>query len=237
MHQVLDGKGELTVDGKSCIVGPGEVFFLYPDIPHAYTPLSRQWQVAWVSFNGREAGQMLKHAGIVESGTGRLGDNRLLYALERMLELAAEDEQTANRERSKQLYGLLIDLKHLLVSPFHADMDIDRLKPVLYYIEHRLHDPLSLNDLAGIIDVSPQYLCRVFQQTLRMRPIEYVNQQRVNRSKQLMFRDPDRKMYEIAKLVGFENASYFCSVFRRRTGMTPDAFKKLHGLGRQVTME
>ncbi|MNG14784.1 HTH-type transcriptional activator Btr [compost metagenome] len=65
-----------------------------------------------------------------------------------------------------------------------------------------------------------------------MRPMEYVNQQRVNRSKQLMFHAPERKMYEIAKQVGFENASYFCSVFRRKTGMSPDSFKKLHGLGR-----
>nr|WP_234404998.1 AraC family transcriptional regulator [Paenibacillus bouchesdurhonensis] len=34
----------------------------------------------------------------------------------------------------------------------------------------------------------------------------------------------------IAQRVGFENTSYYCSVFRQITGMSPKEFMRLHGL-------
>lgn len=112
----------------------------------------------------------------------------------------------------------------------NRDHDMERIKPVLQHIDRNLHEALQLKDLAEVISVSPQYLCRLFQNTLQLRPIEYVNQQRVNRSKQLMFSERDKKVYEIARQVGFDNTSYFCSVFRQVSGMSPKEFMSLHGL-------
>ncbi|SFD65436.1 AraC-type DNA-binding protein [Paenibacillus catalpae] len=230
LHQVLDGFGEVIVNGKSYKVEPGDVFFLYPDTPHSYRPLNQQWKVSWVSFNGREAQQMLLFVGIGESGTGRLKANKLIKPLEQMLTLDMDNEQEANLERSKLLYGLLIDLKYILLSPSSSDQEFDRIKPVLQYIESNLQRALSLAELAEVASVTPQYLCRIFQQTLNIRPMEYINQQRIKRSKQLMFQYPNMRMYELAGRVGFESSSYYGAVFRRLTGMNPEAFKKLHGL-------
>lgn len=63
-----------------------------------------------------------------------------------------------------------------------------------------------------------------------MRPMEYVNRERINKSKEWMFREPGMKMHEIATRVGFDNASYFSSVFKRISGMSPEHFKKFHGM-------
>lgn len=229
LHQVLDGKGELIIKGQSYIVGPGDVFFLYPGVTHQYAPISRQWQVAWVSFNGRDAGQMLLHAGISESGPKRLKEENWLHELKELL-LQDENEPYAPLEHSKLLYALLVDLKRTLQLPLNRDHDMERIKPVLQHIDRNLHEALQLKDLAEVISVSPQYLCRLFQNTMQLRPIEYVNQQRVNRSKQLMFSERDKKVYEIARQVGFDNTSYFCSVFRQVSGMSPKEFMSLHGL-------
>lgn len=230
LHQVLKGKGELAIRGEHYVVGEGEAFFLFPNIPHAYTPLTGQWQVSWVSFNGREVSHMLQYAGIGESGPAKLKDARMLPDLERILMAEADSEPEASLERSKLLYALLIDLKRALLTPVNLDAEINRMKPVLQYIDHNLSHSISLDELADVAKVTPQYLCRLFQQTLRMRPTVYINQQRINRSKQLMVQDATRKMYEIARLVGFDNVSYFCAVFRKQTGMSPESFKKLHGL-------
>lgn len=230
IHQVLDGFGEVDVNGKIYKVEPGDVFFLYPNVPHAYRPLNQKWKVSWVSFNGREADQMLLFAGIGESGTGKLKTNKLVRPLEQMLTVERDNEQETNLERSKLLYGLLIDLKYQLLSPSNPDQEFDRIKPVLQYIENNLQRTMTLAELAGAASVTPQYLCRIFQQTMKIRPTEYINQQRIKRSKQLMFQYPHMKMYEIAGRVGFESSSYYGAVFRKLTGMNPEAFKKLHGL-------
>ncbi|EFM11204.1 transcriptional regulator, AraC family [Paenibacillus curdlanolyticus YK9] len=230
MHQVLAGKGELTIAGERHIVGPGEVFFLYPDISHAYVPLTEPWEVAWVSFDGREARQMLQYAGIVESGPVRMREGGLLQPLEQMITLAVDDGLEASNERAKLLFALLLDLKRVLLAPASQAQERERLKPILRHIDEQLHRPLPLSELAEVANVSPQYVCRLFQQVLHVRPTVYVNQQRINRGKHLMVNEPAKKMYEIARMVGFDNASYFCAVFRKQTGMSPDAFKRMHGV-------
>lgn len=230
MHQIHEGKGELMIHGKRYTVGPGEVFFLFPDVPHAYAPISRKWKLSWISFNGREAGQMLQYVGIHESGPARLKDGKWLSPLREMLLLPDNNEPEINLERSKLLYALLLDLKSSLVSPLKEAHELERIKPVLQHIESNLHRTLPLKELAEVISVSPQYLCRLFQRTIHDRPMNYINKQRINLSKQLMFSERDKKMYEIAELVGFEHPSYFCLVFKRITGMNPEEFKQLHGL-------
>ncbi|AZK48402.1 AraC family transcriptional regulator [Paenibacillus lentus] len=229
LHQVIEGKGELIIRDESYIVGPGDAFLLYPGISHCYAPISRQWQVAWVSFNGREAGNMLLHAGISESGPRKLKEEGWLPVMKQLL-LLNENEAFAHLEYSKLLYALLMDLKRTLQLPMNQDYEMARIKPVLEYVDGHLHRALQLSDLAEVISVSPQYLCRLFQNTLQLRPMVYVNQQRINRSKQLMFSERDMKIYEIARRVGFENTSYFCSVFRKISGMSPKEFMRLHGL-------
>ncbi|MGM1045915.1 MAG: helix-turn-helix transcriptional regulator [Bacillota bacterium] len=66
---------------------------------------------------------------------------------------------------------------------------------------------------------------------MNIRPMEYVNRERINCSKQLIFLEPEQKIQDIAMRSGFEHPSYFCTVFKRFEGMTPEQFKKSHGFG------
>ncbi|RCX16427.1 AraC-like protein [Fontibacillus phaseoli] len=230
LHQVLSGQGNLRLGEDEYLVGPGDVFFLFPGIPHRYMPVSTQWEMAWVSFQGRESNHLLSYAGINSSGVGKLRSGTLLKGLERMLSMEGKEAGEFEVECSKQLYSLFLDLKKLLIEPAGRNEDLERMKPVLRYIAQHLHRPLPLAELAEIASVSPQYLCRLFQKTMKMRPLYYVNQERISLSKKLMFSERNKKIYEIAHQVGYENSSYFCAVFKRHTGMSPEDFKKLHGL-------
>ncbi|MBB6024817.1 AraC-like DNA-binding protein [Paenibacillus sp. JGP012] len=235
IHQIIQGQGRLSIqDEEEYIVGPGEVFITYPDIPHRYEPITDRWELAWVSFHGREASQLLAYAGITGSGVYKLRNAELLHALQQMLMRGEGVEDTldadGDRDSSKHLYALLLDLKPLLIAAGSDNDEMERLKPVLRYITEHLDQPLSLKELAEVAVVSPQYLCRLFQKALHVRPVFYVNQERINRSKQLMFSERALRIYEVADRVGYENASYFCSMFKRHTGMSPERFRRLHGL-------
>ncbi len=235
LHQVIHGQGRLILqEEEEYVVGPGDVFFLYPDIPHRYMPISDRWELAWVSFQGREASQLLSYAGISSSRVCKLRTSKLLRGLEQLL--VREEHRTDadytdyDIQCSKQLYALLLDLKPLLIVPANHKDELERLKPVLRYIAEHLDQSLSLKELADVAVVSPQYLCRLFQKALHTRPLFYVNQERINRSKQLMFSEKELRIYEVADRVGYENASYFCAMFKRHTGMSPESFRRLHGL-------
>lgn len=230
IHQIHSGKGELRIKDKHYAVGPGEVFVTFPHVPHIYTPHSREWELSWISFDGREAAGMLAFSGIRESGTATLRGGQLLGSLLEMLNLPDGNEAGINLERSRLLYAMLLELKRNLLPAASGENDLERLRPVLEYIDAHLHRPLQLKELAEVGGVSPQYLCRQFSRTIHERPVTYINKQRINRSKQLLYNERGKKIHEISRLAGFENVSYFCAVFKRVTGMTPEQFKRLHGL-------
>lgn len=229
LHQTIRGVGEYTVNGRTIRVGPGEVFVLYPDERHVYGPVSGRWEMAWVAFNGREASALLRYGGWQSSGSGRLGEEALLEPFRTMLE---EDSfaYEANLARSHGMYALLLELARAAQGAGGHEQDMNRMRPILDYIEAHLDRPLSLRELAEAASVSPQYLCRLFRRTLQMRPMQHINLQRVARSKQLMFASRGMKMHEIARAVGFDSASYFGAVFKRATGTSPEQFRRLYGL-------
>jgi AraC family transcriptional regulator of arabinose operon len=45
-----------------------------------------------------------------------------------------------------------------------------------------------------------------------------------------MFKEGSIKMQEVARRSGFESPSYFSSVFKRLEGLSPEQFKKIHGI-------
>jgi AraC-like DNA-binding protein len=116
------------------------------------------------------------------------------------------------------------------MSATSSSPDPMKLHPVTQYIEENCHRPVTIAELADCIGVSSQYLCHLFKVTLNMRPMEYVNRERIHKSKEWMFREPTLKIQEIAARVGFDNPSYFSSVFRKLEGVSPERFKKSHGM-------
>jgi AraC-like DNA-binding protein len=56
---------------------------------------------------------------------------------------------------------------------------------------------------------------------------EYVRQMRVA-SAQTRLRRTGDTILKIAMDLGFSDQAHFCKVFRRRTGFTPSAFRRLH---------
>ena len=54
---------------------------------------------------------------------------------------------------------------------------------------------------------------------------EYLTYIRLNEAKRLLI-DNQHKIYDIAKLVGYNDYSYFISVFKKQFGVTPNKFRK-----------
>jgi AraC family transcriptional regulator len=76
------------------------------------------------------------------------------------------------------------------------------------------------------LDLSQYYFCRVFKRSIGMTPHQYLIQQRVEKSKQLL-KQPEQKIIEIATQCGFANPSHFARCFRQRMGISPQQFRSI----------
>jgi AraC family transcriptional regulator of arabinose operon len=232
--QCASGIGELFIGSERHLVKPGQGFFLSPHEAHTYQPLTEPWELHWLSFNGSLSAALLHQAGITKSGVYSTTDSDILIThIQNMSILIQSGHPFIGMECSKLLYAFMLDLmRSVWTSSPSAAHNYLKLSPVFQYTETNCHRPLTIKEMADCISVSPQYLCQLFQSTLKLRPMEYVNRERINKSKDYMFREPDLKIQEIAARVGFDNPSYFSSVFKKIEGMSPEKFKKFHGMRR-----
>lgn len=91
------------------------------------------------------------------------------------------------------------------------------------YIDNHVTEKLSLNEVAGVFGLSPNYLSILFRKNCSMGFSEYIAQAKINRAKALLL-EQDLKIYEAADQLGFESAFYFSKVFKKVTGLSPREF-------------
>lgn len=99
-----------------------------------------------------------------------------------------------------------------------------RLEPVVSYMKENYAYEITLSELAELLPMSEGQFCRVFKQTMKMSPMQYLMRYRILQSCRLL-QDTDKKIGEIANLSGFNNISYFNKVFLQTIGCTPKEYR------------
>jgi len=98
------------------------------------------------------------------------------------------------------------------------------VRQAMAYIHEHYDEPVTREDLATFVSVSPRYLTRCFHEETGLTPITYLNRYRINQAKELLERG-DNTITEVAFNVGFSNSNYFGRVFRREVGASPSTYQ------------
>lgn len=93
------------------------------------------------------------------------------------------------------------------------------------YIQANYMGPMTLQQVADSIGYSASYFSKVFKQETGETFRNYLNRLRIEKSKSLLLSSP-APISEICSTVAFEDQSYFCKVFKRYVGVTPDRYRK-----------
>ena len=98
--------------------------------------------------------------------------------------------------------------------------------PAIKYIEGNYQNPkLSNAELAEKCSISEVYFRKVFTETYKTTPKQFIVDIRINKAKQLLS-DGFIKVGAIAGLCGFSNQYHFCRLFKEKTGLTPTEYAK-----------
>lgn len=92
------------------------------------------------------------------------------------------------------------------------------------YLYNNYNRDIKLKDVADYVNISPAYLSQLFKVETGENLVNYLNNIRVKKAKELML-NTDMKIYEIAVRVGLENARYFSQVFKKYEKITPAEFR------------
>lgn len=94
-----------------------------------------------------------------------------------------------------------------------------------YVIAHYMDLAFSLGEAAEYAGLSEKYLTHRFTQEAGETFSEYLTGVRIQKARELL-RSTSFKIYEIAEMVGYNNAEHFNRMFKKTVGMTPSQYRK-----------
>jgi AraC-like DNA-binding protein len=81
------------------------------------------------------------------------------------------------------------------------------------------------SEYAKLLGVTPNYLNRICKEELNCTAGDLIREKLISESKQLLAYT-SLSITEIAEKLGFENTSYFVTMFKREVQITPEQFRK-----------
>jgi AraC family transcriptional regulator, transcriptional activator FtrA len=88
----------------------------------------------------------------------------------------------------------------------------------------RLHKPITVNEMAGRSAMSPRTFLRRFHEAAGMSPNKWLQQERVNRARQLL-ETTAIPFADVATQCGYDSVETFRSAFRRLVGVSPVGYR------------
>lgn len=97
------------------------------------------------------------------------------------------------------------------------------VKQMIRSIEERYQENIGLNEFALMVNMNPAYLSILFREEVGISYVKYLTDYRIQKAKE--FLDQGMKVVEVSEKVGYLNYRYFCEIFKKREGQTPNEYK------------
>ena len=95
------------------------------------------------------------------------------------------------------------------------------------YIQENFDSPITLEEVAEAISLSPAYLSTLFKKEIGIKFSDYLISCRMEKAKQLL-KESGESMQIIAEQVGYSDAKYFSKTFFKTVGLKPSEYRKLY---------
>ncbi|MBL8992462.1 MAG: helix-turn-helix domain-containing protein [Spirochaetia bacterium] len=151
--------------------------------------------------------------------------SRLGFYAHHMCELFAEgDERNTEILRHLMRLILLLLLREYRKTRGGENPAGGAMLEAASWIQHHSSEKITLESLADRLGLNRTYFSTLFNRTFGKSLTDYVNEVRVHRAKELLAAS-DLPVARVALGTGFENKSHFHLVFRKVTGVTPQAWR------------
>lgn len=137
----------------------------------------------------------------------------------------AEDLTEIKNIFSRYCYKIctLIEEKNHWMNAQKHNLLIEKVQNYIH--EHYAEPNISLDLVSNIAGLSPSYLGKLFKGATRQSFSEYLNNTRLEKAKDLLASTPETAA-KISESVGIYNITYFSTLFKKKYGLTPSAFRE-----------
>lgn len=107
----------------------------------------------------------------------------------------------------------------------HSSSSLSRFEPILEYTKQNYNKPISIQEIANVAHLQPEYFCRKFKQYMGQTFLEYLNEIRLAH----IYKDlinTNNPLCDILETHGFTNTKLFYKTFKMKFNCTPKEVRK-----------
>lgn len=108
--------------------------------------------------------------------------------------------------------------------------DNDIIEQIKTYIGKNYMYNISINQISDRFNLTPNYVSTIFHKRVGCKFMDYLTDIRISDAKRLLIKNNTASVKDIAIMVGYMNPRHFSTLFQKSTGITPTAYRKVHGL-------
>lgn len=242
---ILEGSALHTVNGHESIVRPGDFFIVDFSGSHSYKMTDNDHiQLFNILFTPnfidpvlsdcRSFSQITEHylikfrnipISFEQETVFRDEDNFILNMIKEMeSEYVKRSPGYAEILRCKLIEIIIQILRK--ISENSVTSEHPCVKTILEHINNKYMTRLSLSEISKELNYSSAYLSRLFKKQTGMSFAEFLQKKRIENSCRLLL-SSDKKVSEIASMVGYSDLKSFQSAFKKNIGMPPKTYQKI----------
>lgn len=103
--------------------------------------------------------------------------------------------------------------------------DYSLITPAIKLLEGGIEQNVTVERLAEMCHISTGYFRKLFWEYAGKSPVQYIIDRKIETAKR-MLEDSGSSVSHISELLDFKSCSYFCRLFKKKTGMSPEEFRR-----------
>lgn len=124
-----------------------------------------------------------------------------------------------------ELFAFLLRCGREAVQVEPMEVEEAEIQEAAQYIYHHFSEPLTLDEVAGRVHMTPTYFSRKFKRVTGIGYKEYLNHVRLKEAARLLL-ETDLSVTGIALACGFSDGNYFGDLFKKEKGISPRMYRK-----------
>jgi AraC-like DNA-binding protein len=154
----------------------------------------------------------------------------LTNSINHLLNISQENNHAKDIFANLALQELLIRLmqtqaRTLIFENYLKYVNSHRFAYVIQYIQEHLTENLTIEKLSDLACMSKPNFFKSFKREFGMAPMEYIIQEKIKLAKKYL-NQPQISITDACFRTGFNSLNYFCTLFKRIEGVSPNQYKK-----------
>jgi len=226
----LSGCGEVKISDKIHSLPKGYAFVVaVPEDSQYYLPASSDdWKFIFITLSGEEVRNCWEYINSDHGHVFKISQEKRIIQQLIATYIDVQNSQLLDvyRASHKAYEFLTYCYRHFETK---VDSEIIKtppdIKKTLHFIERNFAKPLNIDDISEHTGLSKSHLSRKFKSFTGYSPLNYLNKYRIEKAIYLLQHTP-KTIKEISADVGIIDPNYFCKVFRKTTGISPNSLRK-----------